>query len=366
MAAHFNVPLVFFGAIFFSATSAMRSPHRRASVGHAASDSHAASDDPVACPVLSALKKAGHLNPDSEGRVSGPDVKAALIETGCSSTMSAFQADGIFGFGHDDVHQASRSQMPGSSSWWIFPPPLYANVYTMNSIHACNGTYQNTTSGFPCNINTEFQQHGYSTRVRDPAGGRTPEQRFSDVFEQPGVLERIAGVSEKVMTVEGLAKVLARARASGDHQGEFSLNASGGFSGSKVEYFHPEFGKWNTYKAASQWQAITAWSGFFLAFGHETNGVRYMTEGDLRSFIISGSFPAGWQRQDWGFGSCFRLAPKFKGKGVGDEWIAMVEQTLESAGYNAWENTYSLSTYSMMYELGAITGESNSNPAPAQ
>merc|ERR1740121_2307276 len=150
--------------------------------------------------------------------------------------MSGFQADGIVAFKKKDVYQMDRNQVPFSSLNKLFPK--YVNLYTMNTIDKCPWSKEQTSAGFPCNNNVQFQQHGYSTLIRDPSSG-TAESRFADWFDP--VLERISGVSGRVLTKAGFGRLLARARGrDGDHSAEFSLTGSEGFSGSNMQKYHPE------------------------------------------------------------------------------------------------------------------------------
>merc|ERR1719210_1681162 len=190
---------------------------------------------------------------------------AALMQTGSSSVFAAFQTAGIVGFEKDDLHQEERLVALRATDTL-----KYINLYNMNPLNRCNSNMSSTAAGFPCNINPPYQQHAYSTRIMDPTQGGSPQSRFDDVFEAPGVLERIDGVSERVMTVEGLGTLLNTARHTGDLGGENSLNSTFGLSGSNMAYFHPSVTDPSGYMPLAQWQAQLAWTGFWVAFKRDS------------------------------------------------------------------------------------------------
>lgn len=312
----------------------------------------------VGCPVLAALTSAGHLRPDSKGRVEDSMMTAALQQTGTSAVFAGFQTAGIVGFWKSDVHQETRLAGPGSPSG-----TKYVNIRTMNPGDACTKDMGNTNSGYPCNINTQYQQHGYSTKLLDPRGGSNPQRRFKAVFGRLGVMSSIRGVKERVMTVAGLGKLLGRARSHGDLSGENSLNRTFGLSESNMKNFHPSIADRSKYMPLAQWQAQLAWAGFWNAFSRKKNGVSYMPKSDLESLFLEGRFPVGWQKRNWGFGTVLRFIPNFNGTGAGDEWVRVVKGITKKVGRIPDEQTWYGALLQTLAGLGAFN-DKVSNPRP--
>jgi len=202
----------------------------------------------------------------------------------------------------------------------------------MNTIHKCAGSSE-LSSGRPCNANPQFQQHGFSTLIRDPKKTRDPLRRFNDTFLRTGVLTSLPGVAERVMLISGLGEVVSRSRRlNGEYTGEFSLTSLGFRTFSMLARYHPSVNRGEDYVPVSQWQALLAWGGFWAAFSRERDGIEYITESDLRSFFLEGDFPADWQTKPWGFRTNFEAVVQLKGVGCGDEMIQVVEDLLQQAG----------------------------------
>lgn len=290
--------------------------------------------DSVACPVLASILSAGFAKEDELGRVSQDATIAGLMQTGNTQMMAVFQAKGIVGFTKDDIHQNTRVKFSPDSDRWV-------NFRTMNRQDFCReGGSPNLPAGTPCNSNVEFQQHGYSTLLRDPEGGATARERFDIWFNKPGVLTDIAGLGQ-VMTIEGLGALLKIAKETGDHSGEFSAEA-GRVSGSPLSYYHPRITAGVNVSGISQWQAVAAWSSFFVAFGHDAvDGFpAHMKVDDLRSMFEEGKFASGWKPKHYGFRETFITVASLKGMGVGDEFVAAAEATLGQLGREATEQEY--------------------------
>jgi len=248
--------------------------------------------------------------------------------------VSGFQTIGIVAFDKDDVRQVTRQQSL-FSDWNIFNP-YWVNLYTMNPMDLCGNRLFQTRSGFPCNVNVQYQQHAFSTVIRDPSRGGSVSNRYAAVFGQRGVLTRMSGVSGKVMTERGLGNLLARAARSGDFSGEFSLNATGGMSGSKLIKYHPDVANMFDAKVLFQWQAMFAWGAFFSMLKKEKNGVAYVLEDDMKPMFFKGQFPPGWKKQSWGWKTVLDLVIKWKGMGFGEEFISRCEEILGDVTCLPW------------------------------
>lgn len=304
----------------------------------------------VGCPVLAALLKNNVVKEDAYGRISQNATTYALTQTGNSDMMALFQSKGIAGFGPDDVHQNVRIKFSKDTDRFL-------NYRTMNRQDNCRrGGPPLLPAGTPCNANIEFQQHGYSTLLRDPQGGSTGQKRFDNWFEKPGVLTRCRkcnGVfGGRVMKLEGLGKLLAYARGmEGDHSGEFSVNADGSRDGSPLSRLHPSITHPSNYSAVSTWQAVTAWSSFWAAFARESNGEVFMPYDDLKAMFVDGDWPPGWVMKPWGFRETFATVAALEGSGAGDAWSAKIRGVLDKFGRDADERTY---FYQMIEAIGSI------------
>jgi len=313
--------------------------------------------DTVACPVLASLVSAGHLKANSLGEVPKDMAIAALMQTGATPVFSAFQAAGIVGYMENDTHQEFRMTGP---AWGHITDTKYVNLYTMNPHHGCSTKMGSTVEGYPCNVNVQFQQHGYSTTLMDQAHGWSARSRFHDWFGARGVLTKRCLFCEKELRVEGLRKLLERARREGDLSGENSLNASGGLSGSRLSKFHPSITSPAKYLPLAQWQAVLAWTGFWVAFSRERNGVSYIPESDLESMFLRGEFPKTWEKRTWGLGTMFNWIPgAFKGYGAGDEFVQSVEGLLAKVGTDADETTFYGTFAGVLAGWGAFNDQVN-------
>jgi len=281
--------------------------------------------DDVTCPVLASLVSSNTIKPNSEGFFNQTAITYGLMATGNSYYMAMYQSRGIAGFAPDDVHQKHRVKFAKDDDRWL-------NFWIHNVKDKCTGS-ERLPNGHFCNANVGYQQHGYSTMVRDPRGGPTAEARFRRWFGIPGVLTEMAGVNEKVWTADGFARLLKEAYQKGDKSGEFSNNKIGRF-------YHPSIPGAFKRNALSQWQAVTAWASFWVAFATRRNGVMCMTESELRSFFIDGKFPKDWKMQSWGFGETFRFIATMEGRGIGDQWIRTIKGVLKKFGRNNTEAVY--------------------------
>merc|ERR1719433_1137769 len=287
-----------------------------------------------ACPVMGALVNRGLITLDSTGRATQNQTLIGLMATGNSYPMAAFQALGIAAFVEDDPHQEKRSR-DGS----VDMDNLYLNYNLWNPETECTGNneYLADGSGRPCNANIGFQQHGYSTTLRDPTNGQSADARWTEWMERSGVLvyDPTLRPFDRVMKI-----------------GEFALNADNSFSGSPLSFYHPSVaGSENEYLACSQWQAVGAWAAFWAAFARSgaVTGRTFMPEEDLRRFFFDADFPADWSAKAWGFKESFMVVRDMQGMGAGEEWTEQIVGILDSLGDEASEEEY----YAGM--LGALT-----------
>jgi len=304
--------------------------------------------DSVACPVLASMMSAGFVQEDRHGRITQDATTAGLMQTGNTDMMAVFQAKGIVGFTKDDLHQNRRTKFSDESNWWV-------NFRTMNRQDICwRGGSPTLPAGTPCNSNVEFQQHGYSTLVRDPEGGATAQQRFNLWFNKPGVMTNIRGLG-RVMTLQGLGTLLRIARETGDHSGEFSVNLDGSLQGSPLAFYYPSITAPGNVGGISCWQAVLAWSSFFVAFGEDAaNGYpAHMKQNVLMSMFIDGKFPSGWTPKHYGFRETFVTAAELKGSGAGDRFVTALEALLRKLGREATEREYFLGLGAMIAGFGA-------------
>lgn len=318
--------------------------------------------DGVACPFLASLVSAGYLTPGSRGEVSDSKMTAGLMSGGASAVFSAFQTAGIVGFEDSDTYQFTRLVAVRATE-----STKYINLYNMAPQFACDANFSNTPAGYPCNMNPEYQQHGYSASILDPTDGKSRQEAFDAVFEAATVLETIDGVDERVLTAKGMGILLYNARQADDMSSENSLNSTGGLSGSKMEYFHPSITDSSNYLPLSQWQAVLAWTGFWESLRRESpSGVLYMPYSDLESTFLYGKFPDDFVARDWGLNSMFNFISKnLGGVGAGDELVAQIDAILSLYGEDASETTLYAALYTMLYSFGAFT-DAVSNPDPSR
>lgn len=292
--------------------------------------------DRIACPVMSALVKRGLLPLDSQGRATQMDTLRGLMATGNSPEMAAFQARGIATFSNNDKHQEYRERT-GS-----YEGTLYLNYDLWNPLSDCSNGPIVEGTGRPCNANVGFQQHGYSTTLRDPTDGTSAEARWRQWFEQDGILVNDSSVGQRVMTMNGLGRLLRSARINGDKSGEFSLRtAQDRFLDSNLQYYHPSAGRRIQQLQCSQWQAVGAWAAFWTVWArYGSDGSSYMTEDDLKGFFLNADFPADWTPQPWGFKEAFKVVRELRGTGAGDEWAEAITGVLRQFGDDATEREY--------------------------
>jgi len=300
----------------------------------------------VACPVMGALVNAGKLNLDSQGRATQEETLRSLMWTGNSDIMAGFQAKGIAAFKANDTHQDKRER-DGS-----YTGTLYLNYNTWNPLSECTGSNPKV-EGFQCNTNIGFQQHGFSTTLRDPTDGSSAKSRWSKWMGLSGVLTNIPGVREKVMTIEGLGALLKEARLRGDKNGEFGLTSKNQFRGSQLAYYHPSANVPAKYLPASEWQALGAWAAFWALFARYEGGVAYMPESDLNGFFYDAKFPRDFKPYPWGFKETMKTVRELKGTGAGEEWVAVISGVLAQVGENAAERNYGGGMLKALSTIGA-------------
>jgi len=272
---------------------------------------------------------------------------AGLMFTGNSGPMAQFQSLGIAAFAQDDVHQTRRIR--GSQT---ISDDLHLNYDLWNPETECSGR-ANLNDGRPCNANIGFQQHGFSTTVRDWTDGSSAKSRWNNWMKRSGVLtyDPSFKLFDKVMKIEGMAKLLEYARLEGEKSGEFALNGDNSFRGSPLSFYHPSVGgSSNEQKACSQWQAVGAWAAFWAAFAQYTSdGKGFMAEEDLKRFFFDGKFPSWWTAKPWGFKDTFKVVREMQGMGAGEEWVEQIVNILNTVGEEGSERQY------MGGLLGALT-----------
>lgn len=296
---------------------------------------------------MAAIVKRGLVKPDTYGRVGQVSILKGLMGTGNSKEMSGFQALGIAGFKTDDLHQVNRIREKQLDTG------KHLNFYNWNPADSCtvSGNQPNLKTGVPCNANIEFQQHAFSTRIRDHTDGKSPQQKFEGYFTKRWsnlcittcVLNPISGVGELGMTIDGLGRLLKNIRLDGDKSGENSLTDNNQFKNSLLQFFHPGARKKDDYMSLSQWQAVMAWSAFFAAFSRVSGrGEVYMSESDLRRFFLDSDFPQDWRAQPWGFRETLKVAASLDGSGAGDHWSQKIKASLAQLGGEAEEVKYQM------------------------
>jgi len=301
----------------------------------------------IACPVIASMVTRGLLSPDSSGRVDQMGIIRGLMGLGNTQEMSGFQALGIVGFKSDDTYQVNRIRQST-------PGALFFNLYNWNAQDSCTYQAPELATKVKCNANIEFQQHAFSTEIRDPKNGGTPESRFEDYFSRSGVLKTIPGVSGKAMTLGGMANLLAEIRVTGDKSGENSLKGRyNDFKGSLMEFFHPSAYRKDDYVSLSQWQALGAWGAMWAAFARSpatSGGEAYMKESDLKRMFVDSDFPSDWSPgqpglfRQWGFRETFRVVADMDGSGAGDHWTQLVKGWFSPSqvGSNGTETQYQM------------------------
>lgn len=314
---------------------------------HAEEGEVAAAADRVACPVIASLLSAGHLKPDGHGRVERQEVLRGLMATGASMEAAAFQAR-IAAYQQDDLHQENRYNGKPTDP----AGPKYLNIMTMSTTDQCSRSQSTTTSaGYPCNVNTQFVQHGYSTTLRAPDNGLS-SKGYDRYLGVSGVLSNIPGASGRVMTAAGLGTLLNHVKIrSGDYSGDQSLNKWGGLDGSNMAKFHQSVSSPHNYLPLSEWQANFAWGAFFVAFSKTYNGVEAIPESDLKRLFIDGQFPRNYQMKPWSLRSGLLVVTQFEGQGTGEDMVRHAKDIANRLG-NAPESEYMRAMLMLLQSFG--------------
>jgi len=281
---------------------------------------------------------AGVIKLDGQGRATQAQTFMGLRWTGGSEVVASFQAAGIAAFKSNDTHQEKRERQTGYGA-----NELYLNYLTWNPSSSCDGVHAKAF-GQPCNANVGFQQHGFSTTLRDPTDGSTARQRWNRWMNVPGVLKRVS-LFEHGMTIEGLGVLLNEQRLRGDKSGEFSLNAGNEVPGSNLQFYHPSAKTPMQYLASSQWQALMAWTAFFEVFKRKSpTGVFYVEKRDMEQLFFKAEFPTSWKPHPWGFREALGHVRALRGTGAGEEWAAMTSSMVDKIeaahGTNADDKYY--------------------------
>lgn len=331
--------------------------------------------DFVACPVIAGMYQRGFLNPDESGRVSAHELKGALMAIGVSEPSALFQSTGIAGYLGNDPHQNVRRNQGQR-----FLETLYVNIFSMNPGDNCAVAGESAHAGVPCNANTQFLQHGYSTTMRDSRFDKEDpdrQKRFDfwlgqELVDASSVSPKL-DTQERVLLLDGMARTLARAYAgtgdspmlSGDFSSEYSLNPSENFGGSNIQKFHPSVTEPRKYKALSTWQPLLAWTGWWSGFARKSGTTEYFTESDLKGFFMRGEYPKDWKPMDSGFESAYTAILPLDGKAVGEEWVSIVKEMMLPEGAYMAELRYSAETLKTLIDLGMVW-DSNHNTWPPQ
>ena len=263
----------------------------------------------IPCPFLAGLYQEGILKPDEHGRVNSQHMKEAMMAAGSTIPNAIFPAFGTVRFKEDDLHQTKRHWDYGLIPSGVIDDlglekdlsTLWLNIMTMNVPDRCVDAagHAMVPSKFPCNANPQHVQHGYSTTIRDPrydADDPTREKRYKDWIEPTLVRNATLNATERVMTFEGFTALLARMAAEGDLSGEWSLKPQLQYEGSNLAHYHPHVTVENG-EALYHWTAWLAWVGLWEAYGYpypDGSKMKYMTESDLRRFLLLGRLPQGW------------------------------------------------------------------------
>jgi hypothetical protein len=203
-----------------------------------------------------------------------------------------------------------------------------------NSENVKNGLTQNGSR--PCNANPQNQQHGYSTTLRDTRFDKVDpdgKDRFK-LWIEDELVDAPEGVetNEKVLLLDGLGRMLAKARTSGDLSGEYSLARGGKREGSNLQKYHKEIE--NDKKAISDWQPLLAWSGWWVGFSRpygerKPTDTSYFTKTDLEDFFLRGKFPDDWRKRSYGFKETFAATLAMKGMNIADDqYLKMIEDQI--------------------------------------
>jgi len=241
--------------------------------------------DRIICPVLAALYNAGDLKTDDAGDATYEQIYDALTNgVWCGDDLADFQALGISDYSMEfkDSETHRDRCLPGTM------------CYISKKIHGVNNDTVRFLNIFRMNGH-QAVEHGISTGTRGGAtntpgiidcGGKYPcEARFKRFWE-PCADKNGRFYQEEIVCV------ICNAKRFGDRGGEFSYNPA---------------------QKGREWQMKAAMFGFLSAFGREDparNDTLYMTTEDVRSMIMGGKFPSGWQKRKWGclYSGCSTLS----------------------------------------------------------
>ena len=235
-------------------------------------------------------------------------MKEAMMAAGSTVPNAVFPAFGTVRFRNKDMHQTERHWDYGLVPSGFLDDlglekdlsSLWLNIMTMNVPDKCVDAqgHAQVRSKFPCNANPQHVQHGYSTTIRDPrydAEDPTREKRFKEWMEPTLVVNKSLH-SERVMTFETFAQLLARMTLEGDLSGEWSLGRNLELKGSNLEHYHPHV-EYSDAKALYHWTGWLAWVGLWEAYGYpypDGSKAKFMIESDLRRFFLEGKLPRNW------------------------------------------------------------------------
>jgi len=248
------------------------------------------------------MHRAGDLISDADGNVEYVSMSLGLQNgLGFGKHLAQFQALGITDFGTDQlgIEKVRDRCLPltpsgtkciagrgiGSTKNYT---KRWFNIYTMNGKQVLEHGISTGTRGGGTNMPDEV----------DPCGGVYPcEPLFKRFYlanaEPNGRLYR-----------RNLMKIVCMARQIGDRGGEFSYWAG--------NVALPGFGDIFPYPVPSQeWQMKGAISATLEAFGwRDENNELFLTVDDMRSLLLEGRYPDGWQKRDFG---CLLYGCEFSG-----------------------------------------------------
>lgn len=255
----------------------------------------------------------------------------------------------------------------------------------MNPGDACAVAGHRTPGGFLCNANPQFQQHGYSTTIRDTRYDQEDPDRSkrfeffigSELAEPSSASDEVSmATKERVLLFDGFKRMLLKSRSrgdlpmfSGDFNSEYSLTPAGEHKGSGLEKYHPSVIDAEKYHTLAAWQPLLAWTGWWAAFSRTAGETRYFTESDLRGFFIHGEFPEDWTKWSWGFQDNYELISGLETgrvgeSGLGTRFISQVKAM--RLPHNAFfaELRYTTETTKFLQDLGMFK-DSEHNTWPA-
>jgi hypothetical protein len=266
-------------------------------------------------------------------------IREGVQYIGGTSPVSIFQAMGIASYEEGDAHQNRRqgglanlaAVVPPAD---IFSDSFHLNLFNMQPADSCLANPENN-GVYPCNANTEFQQHGYSTTMRDRRFDENDPDGINRfrfwIQEELVVAPEGVPTNERVLLLDGWGRILAKARTStnetemfrGDFSGEFSLLRNGSWEGSNLQRYHNEINGETRRKVLAVWQPLLAWAAWWNAFkrpyGEHTPGtIAYFTETDIEDFFLRSKFPDDWEARVWGLKEAFATVDASAGMGITD------------------------------------------------